>query len=62
MERLAELAWRALVTLFIYLGVTAVTTLMAAIVQAAGGSLLAQCATAFLPGLIPAVICWRSLR
>lgn len=57
-----DLVMRVLMTLCIYLAVTGVTALLAGIVQAAGGSLLAQCATAFLPPLIPAVVCWRSLR
>lgn len=57
-----DLVMRVLLTLFIYCAVTAVTALLAGMVQAAGGSLLAQCATAFLPGLIPAAVCWWQLR
>lgn len=57
-----DVIMRVLITVFVYCAVTGVTALLAGIVQARGGSLLVQCLVGFGPGLIPAAVCWRSLR
>jgi hypothetical protein len=57
-----DVIMRVLMTLLVYLGVTAITALLAGVVQARGGSLLVQCIVGFGPGLIPAAVCWRQLR
>lgn len=57
-----DLVIRTLMVIGIYCAVLGVTALLAGVVQAAGGSLLAQCATAFLPPLIPAAAVWWTTR
>lgn len=57
-----DLVMRGLMVVGIYCAMLSVTALLAGVVQAAGGSLLAQCATAFLPPLAPAGAVWWLTR